>query len=329
MNIQTEPIPGEQERENTSGRAAGEHAHSHYLSLALSHDISLASSHYLSLAHSHDISLAISHYLSLALSHDISLAISHYLSLALSHDISLASSHYLSLAHSHDISLASSHSRSLSRYLTRYLSLSLTRSLSRYLTRYLSLALSHDISLASSHSLSLTISHSLALTLAHSHDISLSLTLAHSLSLSLTISHSLSLSLTHSKMCWKSPPQAIQDQEECVSSSGLYKCVSASVNGCRQNEDWSTVMFLSDSHSDGTHSLMQRHISTILMKKHTPPDLGWPEDEEIFSKCKFFSKSSKHLKASGQVSDTRINQLQRSTTRSFHYKLNPICLPLN
>ncbi len=37
--------------------------------------------------------------------------------------------------------------------------------------------------------------------------------------------------------------------------------------------DWSAVMFLSDSHSDGTHSLtaehplMQRHISPNLMKK--------------------------------------------------------------
>ncbi len=36
--------------------------------------------------------------------------------------------------------------------------------------------------------------------------------------------------------------------------------------------DSSAVMFLSDSHSDGTHSPMQRHISTNLMKKHTPPD---------------------------------------------------------
>ncbi len=45
---------------------------------------------------------------------------------------------------------------------------------------------------------------------------------------------------------------------------------------------WIIVMFLSDSHSDGTHSsidetLMQRHISTNLMKKQTHPDLGWAE----------------------------------------------------
>ncbi len=164
------------------------------------------------------------------------------------------------------------------------------------------------------------------------------------------------------------PPQAIQDQDEFVSSSGLEKCVSAmdalqwmgavrmrangcsAVNGCRQNESqwmlcsewvpseweiknvlmldlfhllsspdvnwwtgvlWIIVMFLSDSHSDGTHSLqsihwlsfwrhpftaehplaliltapihcrasiaetlMQSHISTNLMKKQTHPDLG-------------------------------------------------------
>ncbi len=46
--------------------------------------------------------------------------------------------------------------------------------------------------------------------------------------------------------------------------------------------DWSAVMFLSDSHSDGTHSLMQRHISPNLMKKHTHPDLRWTEGEHIF-----------------------------------------------
>ncbi len=43
--------------------------------------------------------------------------------------------------------------------------------------------------------------------------------------------------------------------------------------------DWSAVMFLSDSHSDGTHSLMLRHISKHLMKKQIElPDIfifGW------------------------------------------------------
>ncbi len=31
-------------------------------------------------------------------------------------------------------------------------------------------------------------------------------------------------------------PQFIWDQDEFVSSSGLEKCVTAAVNGCRQNE---------------------------------------------------------------------------------------------
>ncbi len=44
---------------------------------------------------------------------------------------------------------------------------------------------------------------------------------------------------------------------------------------------WIIVMFLSDSHSDGTHSL-QRHISTNLMKKQTHSDLIWPKHIFIF-----------------------------------------------
>ncbi len=38
-------------------------------------------------------------------------------------------------------------------------------------------------------------------------------------------------------------------------------------------------MFISDSHSDGTHSLMQRHISPALMKKQA--HLRWTEDESV------------------------------------------------
>ncbi len=38
---------------------------------------------------------------------------------------------------------------------------------------------------------------------------------------------------------------------------------------------WIIVMFLSDSHSDGTHSLpLQRHISTNLMKKPNSEDFN-------------------------------------------------------
>ncbi len=58
--------------------------------------------------------------------------------------------------------------------------------------------------------------------------------------------------------------------------------------------DWSGVDYcdvLSDSHSDGTHSLQSIHCwdtdavmhLTNLMKKQTHPDLGWPEDEHIYS----------------------------------------------
>ncbi len=49
---------------------------------------------------------------------------------------------------------------------------------------------------------------------------------------------------------------------------------------------WIIVMFLSDSHSDGTHSLQSIHcwdISTNLMKTHTHPDLRWTEGEHIYS----------------------------------------------
>jgi len=59
---------------------------------------------------------------------------------------------------------------------------------------------------------------------------------------------------------------------------------------------WITVMFLSDSHSDGTHSLqsihwwvMQCYISPNLMQKQTHLYFGWPEGwREIGSKCIFF-----------------------------------------
>ncbi len=64
---------------------------------------------------------------------------------------------------------------------------------------------------------------------------------------------------------------------------------------------WIIVMFLSDSHSDGTHSLQSihwlsfwrhpftaehpllRHISPNLMKKQTHPNLGWHEGESVIS----------------------------------------------
>ncbi len=48
--------------------------------------------------------------------------------------------------------------------------------------------------------------------------------------------------------------------------------------------DWNGVMFLSDSHSDGTHSLQGIHCWDTdallnLMKKQTHLHLGWPEGE--------------------------------------------------
>ncbi len=73
--------------------------------------------------------------------------------------------------------------------------------------------------------------------------------------------------------------------------------------------DWSGVdycdVFISclDSLSDGTihcrasiaETLMQRHISTNLMKKQTHPDLLWLEYEHIFSKCYFLVNYSFNL----------------------------------
>ncbi len=34
--------------------------------------------------------------------------------------------------------------------------------------------------------------------------------------------------------------------------------------------------------------VMECYISLNLMKKQTHPHLGWPEGEDIFSKCSFF-----------------------------------------
>ncbi len=61
---------------------------------------------------------------------------------------------------------------------------------------------------------------------------------------------------------------------------------------------WIIVMFLSDSHSDGTHSLhtsigeqvMQCYISPNLMKKRTRLHLGWTKGEDIVSKCSVLSE---------------------------------------
>ncbi len=47
---------------------------------------------------------------------------------------------------------------------------------------------------------------------------------------------------------------------------------------------WIIVMFLSDSHSDGTHSHpLLRHVSPNLMKKQTPLHLRWSKDEHIWA----------------------------------------------
>ncbi len=67
-------------------------------------------------------------------------------------------------------------------------------------------------------------------------------------------------------------------------------------------------MFLSDSHSDGTHSLMQRHIYTNLMKKQTHPHLGWPKGEVIFIKCPFLDAIRKPC-----ISGVMLNRLIASS----------------
>ncbi len=57
---------------------------------------------------------------------------------------------------------------------------------------------------------------------------------------------------------------------------------------------WIIVMFLSavwtliltapiHCRASIAETLMQRHISTNLMKKQTHPNLGWPEGEQIFN----------------------------------------------
>ncbi len=64
---------------------------------------------------------------------------------------------------------------------------------------------------------------------------------------------------------------------------------------------WIIVMFLSADwtliltapihcRASIAETLMQRHISTNLMKKQTHPNLGCPEDEHNFSKCSFLSE---------------------------------------
>ncbi len=48
--------------------------------------------------------------------------------------------------------------------------------------------------------------------------------------------------------------------------------------------DWSAVMFLSDSHSDGTHSLQSIHCSDTDVETHFyKPDEETSEDEHISS----------------------------------------------
>ncbi len=62
---------------------------------------------------------------------------------------------------------------------------------------------------------------------------------------------------------------------------------------------WIIVMFLSavwtliltapiHCRASIAETLMQRHISTNLMKKQTHPNLGWPEGEHIFGKFSFW-----------------------------------------
>ncbi len=47
---------------------------------------------------------------------------------------------------------------------------------------------------------------------------------------------------------------------------------------------WIIVMFLSDSHCNGTHSHpLLRHIFTNLIKKQTHSNLGWTEGERIYT----------------------------------------------
>ncbi len=53
---------------------------------------------------------------------------------------------------------------------------------------------------------------------------------------------------------------------------------------CREDNLWIIVMFLSDSHSDGTHSLQSIHcwVTDAVTHDTTHPDLVWPEGEHIF-----------------------------------------------
>ncbi len=73
---------------------------------------------------------------------------------------------------------------------------------------------------------------------------------------------------------------------------------------------WIIVMFLSavwtliltapiHCRASIAETLMQRHISTNLMKKQTHPDLAWPEDEHIYSSFYFWVKYSFNVESSG------------------------------
>ncbi len=91
-----------------------------------------------------------------------------------------------------------------------------------------------------------------------------------------------------------------------------YKPISQDINWCT-GVLWIIVMCLSDSHSDGTHSLQSIHCwdtdaelhfsKSVLMKKQSPLHLEWPE----VSECEFLLNYSYKMR---QMEENKRNSQQ-------------------